>query len=233
MPLNETKELIPTLPSNPHPLGRHVFHELANGNHRALVSPPPRTNKPGQVWYSNKVYDQLESNCTIEAVAGELATAPYNKLFTERKLLDEESERIAFYREAQKFDPPEWGTPHEGSATSSPYKLLREKGIITGWKWLFGEAELREYVRNYGPATCGTIWENNMFYPDENGFIHLGGAVAGGHEYRIVQASDHIGAYRIVNSWGRGWGINGRAYITYQDMASLLDQDGDAATIAA
>lgn len=233
MTLNQSKELIPTLPSNPFPLGRHLYHELANGDHRALVQPPPRTNTPGKAWYSTTVYDQAESNCTIEAVAGELMTAPYTKQFTEKKLLDTEVERIAFYREAQKFDPPEWGTPHEGSATSSPYKLAREKGIITGWKWLFGAAELREWVTNYAAATVGTIWEQNMFYPDEKGFIKLGGAVAGGHEYRVVQFNERLSAFKIVNSWSRGWGINGRAYIRFADMDSLLNQDGDAAAIAA
>lgn len=230
--INSTSEMIPILPNVPYPLGRHVHHDPLNAFHRALVSPPERALSPNKAWFSQVVWDQVESNCTIEAVTGMLHTAPYYHKFTDKMKFDEEAERVAAYRRFQKYDPPEWGTPHEGSATDSPYKGLREEGVITGWKWLFGEAELREYVTWFGPATVGTVWLNDMFDPLPTGFLPVSGAVAGGHEYRIVQYNRYLQAYRIINSWGKAWGQNGRAWIHASDMKSLLDQDGDAATIA-
>nr|MBA3585068.1 hypothetical protein [Gemmatimonadota bacterium] len=35
--------------------------------------------------------------------------------------------------------------------------------------------------------------------------------------------------FRLTNSWGRDWGIDGQCLISFDDMAQLFDEAGEAA----
>jgi hypothetical protein len=87
-------------------------------------------------------------------------------------------------------------------------------------------------VSLYGPAVVGTNWYEGMFEPASGGHLIPVGQLAGGHAYRVVQANRTVNAYRVVNSWGFAWGVSGRAWLTRSRMASLLAEQGEAATIA-
>lgn len=234
MTIDDLTELIPVDPDNPYPLGRAgVHHDPRNADHRALVQPPARATKPNRAWYTTDIYDQGRTyRCTAEAAIGCLRTHPNRSQFhLDWPSYDQPDERHALYLEAQSQDP--WpGNNYNGSSTDAPFKVLRDRGHITGWKWLFGETEVREFVTWYGPAVVGTIWYSDMFTPDTTGYIHPTGSQSGGHAYRLIQHSAKRDAYRIANSWGRTWGQNGRAWIKSADLATLLAQDGEAVTIA-
>lgn len=231
MPVNDHSYVIPTMRHLPYGLGRHVHHDPANEQHRALDRPPDRAEHPNQAWRSTVVWDQGNSSrCTAEAATGLLRTQPYASQFTGRAKFDEPAERQAAYLRWQQYDP--WhDTPHDGSSVDAPFQGLRAEGEITEWRWLFGEGEVREWVTWYSPVVVGTIWRWDMFTPDADGFVIPTGDIAGGHAYRLVQYSDERDAYRIVNSWGRGWGDNGRAWIRAEHLDQLLRADGDAATL--
>lgn len=219
----------------PYKLGRTIIHhDPRNKDFRALVIPPPRSPTPKNLgWYTNTVFDQGDSSrCTTEAAIGLLHTNPYRPQHVpDQKLLDEPAERQAFYLSSKELDP--WpGTDYDGTSTDAPFKLLRNRGLISAWRWLFGEAEVREYLRWYGPVVVGTLWFWDMFEPNKKGFINVSGNEAGGHAYRIVQYSPIRNAYRIVNSWGPSWGQDGRAWISASDLSSLLNSTGEAVTIS-
>lgn len=233
-------EFIPTEPDTPYPLGRAgIHHDSRNRNFRALVQPPPRTDRPGRAWATSVVFDQQDQNCTAEAAIGLCKTYPHRLAFTpDWPAYDEEAERIALYREAQLVDPFPQTPPADGSSTDAPFRILRDRGQIAEWRWLFGEGELWDYVTNYGPACVGTYWYRSMFTPTPmpgRGGLYLnvdpGSGIAGGHAWRIVQAHGPRLAYRMVNSWGKAWGESGRAWITREAMAALLAADGEAVTI--
>lgn len=228
--MDATVELIPANPDNPYKLGRHVNHDPHNALHRALVAPPPRATTPYKAWYTNVVFDQgNSSSCTTQACIGMLHTSPNTANFTEWKQYDDYAERDALYQTSKDYDP--WtGNAYDGTSTDAPFKVLRERGTISAWKWLFGEAEVREWVTWYGPCVVGTEWLNDMFSP-VNGYLKVSGAVAGGHAWRIVQYSNTKQAYRMVNSWGKGWGASGRAWVHQSDLASLLANNGDAIVV--
>lgn len=231
----ERSYVIPVAPDLPHPLGRAgVHHDTRNRAFRALVNPPTKTTTPGRPWPSTDVYDQGNaSSCTAQAAIGVLRTFPNRLSFKpDWPSYDTYDERHALYLEAQRNDP--WpGESYDGSSTDAPYRVLRDRGHISEWRWLFGEAELRDYVTWFGPVSVGTYWFRSMFDVDAAGYIHAdeGSGVAGGHAWRIVQASSKRKAYRMCNSWGRGWGQAGRAWISFEDVALLLDRDGEAVTI--
>jgi C1A family cysteine protease len=72
-----------------------------------------------------------------------------------------------------------------------------------------------------------------MFRPRTDGHITPDGEPVGGHAYRIVQAQERRSGghtqrrFRVVNSWSRNWGQNGRCWIDYDSMGELLAQDGE------
>lgn len=230
--MNDHSYLIPTAEDLPHPLGRHVNHDPANSDFRALTRPPERVSVPFKAWPSVEVFDQGDSSrCTCEAAVGLLRTGPFAHDFTERADYDQPFERESLYFAAQEQDP--WpGHNYDGTSTDAPFKVLRSAGVIPGWKWLFGEDEVREWVSWYSPVVVGTVWHMGMFYPDtKSGLLTVQGEVVGGHAYRLVQYSQIRDAYRVVNSWGRGWGQRGRAWLRSSDLAALLANDGDAVTL--
>lgn len=226
--------LIPQAEHTPYPLGRAgVNHDPRNWDYRALVKPPIARDIPRTSWYSTKVFDQgQEPRCTTEMALGLLETNPFTTQFRgdwQNYLTPEAHQQ--FYLRSQDFDP--WaGTVHSGSSTDAPFKYLKSMGMITGYRWLSGEDELRQWETWFSPAGVGTVWLGNMFYPDPKTFyLDVSGEVVGGHAYRVTGYSPKRDAYIITNSWSREWGHNGRAYISSLDMRSLLKQDGEAITV--
>lgn len=230
--MNDHTEIIPVKSDNPFPLGRHLNHDPRNANFMALVQPPHRASVPGGSWYSRDVYDQGHtSKCVIESSIGMLKTHPNTSQFREKLQYNTEDKRTALYNECQSRDP--WAaTPHDGTSTEMALKLLKEKGSITGYRWLSGGDQVIEWLDWYSPCIIGINWYDGMFYPDANGFIKPSGTVAGGHAIRLVQHSISRKAVRVVNSWGTGWGQGGRAWISEDDLKSLLAEDGEAVCIA-
>ncbi len=223
---------IPTDPDAPYPLGRSiVWHDPQNRLHRAnpLMSLPDRSRTHVTV----DVYDQQGSSCTMQSAIGVLRTTPNTRAFKQfRDRYDTEAERHAGYLRAQAYDPWPGGEPsYEGSSTDAPFKLLREEGIISGWKWLFGFHEVKQWVMHHGPVSVGTNWYEGMFYPDSKGVIKPTGQVAGGHAWRIVGFNLKSHQFRLVNSWSRQWGQYGRAWIHEDDLGRLLSEQGEAVTV--
>lgn len=218
----------------PHPLGRaFVHHDPRNFLFRALTQPTrqPRAATANAPWWTLDVYDQISDDCTANAAIGVLRTSPHFPLISPvRAQYDSAQEKVALYEEAKRWDP--WpGEDYAGTSTDAPFRVLRNRGVIPGWQWLFGIEEAKEWLIHYGPVSFGTNWYNNMFYPDSKGYIHPGGGLAGGHAYRCVYYSPKDRRFRIVNSWSRGWGQSGRAWIAEDDMASLLADQGEIVTL--
>lgn len=229
--------ILPTRRVPRYPLGRRgPNHDPANRLFRALVEPPPRRARPYKSWVRLRrdVYDQgTESSCTAQAAVGVIRTSNNNrKGFDQFASYDDPGERFALYRAAQTVDP--WpGDDYDGTSTDAPFRVLRDRGAISSWRWLFGEDELCEWVRWYGPAAIGIEWYNAMFDPDDRGFITPTGGFAGGHAISVVGYDYDDESYELVNSWGLGWGRSGRCRLTKANMVSLLAADGEAVTIGA
>jgi len=233
--VNSNTYLIPEMPDLPFRLGRHVNHDERNfePHHLALVAPPKRSLVANPLWYRRGVFDQGEtSSCVPHATVGLLRTMPFSTRFSGKLLYDDESEILFLYDASQLVDP--WPGPppaYDGTSTDATLRVLRARGEIMTWKWLRGESEVREWLTWYGPCIVGTTWLANMFWPNSKGYLDCSGAEVGGHEYELVRYDPGRDAYRMVNSWGAAWGQSGRAWIRSEDMAMLLDRDGDAATI--
>jgi len=136
------------------------------------------------------------------------------------------------YRDACKRDPwPEndAGDLDYGTSVLAGVQGLHERGIVESYHWCFSLDDLRLAVLTKGPVVVGTYWYNSM-WSTQNGFLPVDEAsgIAGGHAYEVNGANDVYKRFRIKNSWGQGWGVAGRAYINYDDMAKLLANEGEA-----
>lgn len=141
------------------------------------------------------------------------------------------------YEECQKID--EWaGTPHDGTSIRALFKILTREGYISGYNWAFDVPTIAAYVLTTGPMEVGSVWTEGMMSADARGFIHVGDGKLGnsnmGHAYVIkgvnldtICPDGSIGAFRILNSWGSGWGRNGCASISFVDMAIVMNEYGE------
>jgi hypothetical protein len=134
------------------------------------------------------------------------------------------------YLLAQQMD--EWdGEDYEGSSVNGAMKASRHIGLIKAWRWATTGAEARHGLSYHGAGEMGSWWYEGMWDTDEFGFIHPTGQKVGGHAYAIAGYRFINGnrAYRIENSWGKEWGVNGGAWISEFDFLTLLNDDGDLA----
>jgi len=130
------------------------------------------------------------------------------------------------YRAAQLVD--EWaGQDYDGTSVRAGAKILESLGVITSYHWAFNVAAMVSQVLEVGPVVFGSNWYEMMCYPDDRGMISVAGEIYGGHAYLIDGVTVDRQVFRLQNSWGRAWGLNGRAWIRFSDLRRLLDEDGE------
>jgi hypothetical protein len=131
------------------------------------------------------------------------------------------------YERARQLD--EWeGEDYEGSSVLGAIKAGKERGWFGEYRWAFGEADLRLAIGHKGPAVIGVNWYEGMAEPDATGLIRKEGALVGGHAILVNGFNVRTNRYRLHNSWGEDWGINGECFLSAEDMAALLNERGEA-----
>jgi len=168
-----------------------------------------------------------EGSCVGFACAHELAARPVEVA------VDTQMAR-SIYFDAQRIDPWPGGaypgaTPYyEGSSVLAGAKVLQNRGYVPEYRWAFGLQDLILSVSWLGPAVIGVNWYEQMLKVDSNGFVRIGGDVAGGHAIMVRGVNVAKRAFVLRNSWGSRWGRFGEAFISWADMDRLLHEDGEA-----
>lgn len=183
-------------------------------------------------WMVGKVLDQGNTpQCVAYSGKQFLATGPVKNALEKAGFTPEQ-----LYRQCQDVD--EWpGSSYDGTSVRALFQVLQRIGFVSEYNWAFSNDVVASWVLTQGPMVVGTDWLEGMQQTDEKGFIRATGAPVGGHAWLIkgtdtrkVCPDGSIGAHRMVNSWGPGWGERGYAWISYADFAKLLDRWGEAAT---
>jgi hypothetical protein len=201
-------------------LGRipHFDPRSLNFPVRTLLPDKPRRS---YTWRCGPRLDQgREGACVGFGWAHELAARPV----VVSGVTDETGRAI--YHEAQQLD--QWpGQDYEGTSVLAGAQAVRTRGNIVEYRWCFGEQDLALTVGYRGPVVIGVNWWTGMFSPDPDGLLHPTGQVEGGHCVLVHGYSVKRDMYRLRNSWGRDWGLEGDALMWREDMARLLAEDGE------
>lgn len=180
-----------------------------------------------------RAYDQGEtSSCVGQTVKGVLNTAPLSKQVAYGKRTKYDA--FQFYREGQDWD--EWAgeePEYYGTSANGVCKYLRHAGVISEYRWCFGLDDVIDTLVQHGPVAIGTYWWTGMWDTDPNGFIIPTGRREGGHETELIGVNVDEEYVIGMNSWGPGWGEDGRYKISWAHLDTLLRDDGDALTITA
>lgn len=180
------------------------------------------TTPRSYTWACNTKLDQgTEGACTGFAVSHEAAARPVSVPNVTNSVAQQ------IYYRARELD--EWeGESYEGSSVLGAIKAAKEYGWYSEYRWAFGVNDLAIAVSRKGPAVLGINWYTGMYDTDSNGFIHASGSLAGGHAILCIGYNVKGNYFKLQNSWGPSWGLNGTCKISYEDMNRLLKEQGEA-----
>jgi len=131
------------------------------------------------------------------------------------------------YAEAQRID--EWeGEDYDGTSVRAGAKCLKKAGFVSEYRWATSLEQVVQTLLELGPMVVGTNWYRGMSEPDDAGFMSVDGPNDGGHAWLLNGVNVKKGVIRMKNSWGRNWGNNGMAFVSLEDMARLIAEDGEA-----
>lgn len=184
-----------------------------------------------KAWRRGSAYDQGQTpQCVAYSGKGMLNTSPFSK-FVDYEVRSKYVPKF-FYDGAQLND--EWpGEDYDGTSALGLLRFLTQQKIVKEYRWCFGLKDVLQTLSHWGPVCIGTNWHQSMFTPDENYFIEPDSATVGGHQYQLVGIDPSKRAVEIMNSWGKYWGDRGRAWMSYESLEYLLNDQGDAYTLVA
>jgi hypothetical protein len=169
-------------------------------------------------------------SCTGNAAAGAINTVPIHHtgdpVFTER-------DALRLYGLATQLDsfPGAYPPDDTGSSGLAAAKAAQQLGYVTRYRHAFTLNQALSALQ-LGPVITGVSWYDDMFTPTAQGFVHPGGALAGGHEFLV---RGYVAAKRpyvlCENSWGAGWGLGGRFKLFCDEWQELLADQGDVTVL--
>lgn len=182
-----------------------------------------------RVWTTRKEgpLDQgREGACVGFSCAGELAAKPAAYPVT-----DETAQKI--YEAARAVDHAEGRDYSEGATTLAGMKACSNARYFQKYLWCFGIDDTINWIVRRGPVVLGINWYEGMDRPSPQGLIRVTGSIRGGHAIMangFWPAHPQFGDVLVLtNSWGKDWGLSGRAYLPIEDSSRLLKEDGEVA----
>lgn len=220
-------------PSDPR-LGRHVLHDSRSLSFRVE---PVNVDELKSVRHLTQIPILNQGNlgsCTGNAAVNVLATDTFLATDPVKAVLANfnsdlaEEYAVSVYSDATVLDPfPGSYQPTDtGSDGLSVAKVLTSRGLISGYQHATSLAAALSALSKQA-CMVGTPWHGDMFNPDADGRLRITGSVEGGHEYKLDELDVENRRVWILNSWGLDWGLGGRAWLSWDDLGSLLADDGD------
>jgi len=211
--------------------GRRIEFDAKSRNFpiRELITPRQALAPRSYTWRNPIRLDQVGGSCVGNAWAHEAAAKPV--------MVPGINEAIALklYHRAQELDEYTDTPPAEGSSVLAGAKAAQEAGYLKTYRWAFGLEDLVLAVGYHGPAVIGVNWYAEMMEVDAAGYVHVSGAIVGGHAILCNRVNVAQKFFGLSNSWGPSWGtkdaygLGGTCRISFADMERLLHEQGEAA----
>lgn len=124
-----------------------------------------------------------------------------------------------------------------GTSVRAGVEELRAMGYVKNYLWAQSTEDARGWMlAGLSGLIGGFNWKTDMMDTDTSGFVHYSGNVEGGHCFYIGGWNDHLrynGRYvraaRCQQSWPLPWGQGGRFWILEDDLAKMLQDQGELA----
>lgn len=222
-------EHIPEQPVVGKPLGRHIEHDPRSRAYAVIVDHAAPLRTVHHRRYGSPFDQGNLGSCTGNACAGALNTKPLHAIGGPTLT---EIEAVALYELATQLDgfPGAYPPEDTGSSGLAVAKAAVQKGLITSYRHAFGINDALQ-VLQAGPVITGINWYEGFDQPDPSGLVTISGQVRGGHEIEVLGYDALSKEIILENSWGLGWGVNGRFRMSVDTWARLLGEGGDVTVL--
>lgn len=204
--------------------GRLIEHDPRSRSFQAKQATKPRS----VLWpHHAPILDQGNTgSCTGNALAQALNCDFFAH---SRSHYLTEVDALTLYSAATRLDdcPGTYPPDDTGSSGLAVCKAGVKLGYLSAYRHTFSFSQFTAALQ-LSPVIVGTGWTDSMMTPDRNGFVKPVGADAGGHEYLAIGVDYDQKSLTFLNSWGAGWGREGRFFMSFSDFSALLLQQGDA-----
>lgn len=223
-----------------HRLGRIVQHDARSRRYAVSPTDPASLVSIRHTRYAPILNQGDLGCCTGCAAIGALSTGGLFEAlepYLQEALCREDDAlglAVQVYATATTLDewPGSWPPDDTGSSGLAVAKTLHHAGWISGYRHAFGlDAALTALAQ--APVITGLPWYSSMYAPNEEGRLRIAvdAVVDGGHEVVLDELDVERQRVWMTNSWGPGWGIAGRAWLSWADFARLLSEQGDVTVL--
>ena len=119
--------------------------------------------------------------------------------------------------------PGHGALPEGGAEVRQGLATAKKLGYIDAYALLATKADQDDWIEGHGPAVQGMDWYTSMRSPSSKGYVTVSGSVEGGH--CIYGNGDLLLEDDDVNSWGLGWGDDGKFYLTVTNATKIRNGD--------
>jgi hypothetical protein len=201
--------------------GRRIHFDSRSRKFPIMALIPTESKPRSYTWRCLLNLDQGDAPaCVGFSVTHEAAARPVEVTELTNKIA------LQVYKRAQVLDEIP-GEDYEGSSVLGGIKAGVEKKWYGSYRWGFGLDDAILALGYHGPGVAGLNWYSGMMDIDSKGFIHPTGQVEGGHAILINQVNVKGHYVGLFNSWSKSWGRNGSCYLSFDDFARLLKEDGE------
>jgi hypothetical protein len=208
-------------------LGRQVVHDPRNRRFAAPRTGVARRSVAHRIYDPRPNPNQPRGNCTGCAEAM-MANAKGNR---HRSTVLDMFDADRIYSRATELDPwpGSWPPQDTGSSGGAAAQAAVDLGLAERYEWYFGLEHTLDGLQHH-PLSVGTWWYEGLFEPDRRTkVVRPTGQKVGGHQYLLraydVTSKLNVGQHRLgLRCW---WGGYQDAWITVDDFAGLLADDGD------
>lgn len=210
-------------------LGRHVVHDS-----RSLRYLAPRRDPATLTSRSHSIAVPIMDQGSVGSCTGHAGTALLGGTaywLAGRDAIGPGDPHVFaenLYGDATLIDPwtGSWRPDDTGSDGLSIAKVLKARGLISGYQHATSlEAVLTALAQR--PVIVGTSWYEGMYDTSWEGEINVAGQTLGGHEYCLDEIDVERQRVWMRNSWGGGYGLLGRAWMSWDALRRLLADYGD------